>query len=94
MSELPRGQVVGMDELRENLPRLLDALRKEGHEVIITRGGKPAAVIVDLEIYLEVQQALKEFADPEYLTSLLEARQEIREGRGVAAEEVFAQKGL
>ena len=29
-----------------------------------------------------------------YLESLLEARREIREGKGIAAEEVFKRKGL
>ena len=94
MTEPLGSQFVGMHELRKNLTRLMDALAQEGQELIITRQGKPAAVILDVERYLEVQQALKEFSDPEYLAALLEARREIREGQGVAAEEVFAQKGL
>jgi PHD/YefM family antitoxin component YafN of YafNO toxin-antitoxin module len=52
------------------------------------------AVIVDMERYLEAQETLEEFSDPEYLRSLLEASREIRKGEGIPAEEVFAQKGL
>jgi prevent-host-death family protein len=83
-----------MHELRRNLAKLLDDLRNPGQQVVITRQGKPAAVLLDIEQYLEMQQALAEFSDPEYLAELIEARREIRDGRGVAAEEVFAQKGL
>ncbi len=83
-----------MHELRRNLAKLLDDLRDEGQQVVITRQGKPAAVLLDIEQYLEMQQALAEFSDPAYLAELIEARREIRDGRGVAAEEVFAQKGL
>lgn len=94
MQELLRSQFVGMHELRTRLPKLLDALHEEGTEVVITRQGKPAAVIVDVERYLEVQEAMKEFSDPGYLRELLSAREEIRHGRGVPAEEVFLQKGV
>lgn len=94
MVEILRSRFVGMHQLRKNLTQLLEGLREEGQEVVITRQGKPVAVVVDVEKYLEVHQALKEFSDPEYLVSLLEARREIRRGEGVAAEEVFRQKGL
>lgn len=94
MTKLLGSHFVGMHELRQNLPKLLDALRDERSEVIITRRGKPTAVIVDVERYLEVQAALAEFADPAYLTSLLSAREEIGAGQGVPAEEVFRRKGV
>lgn len=94
MVEILRTHFVGMHELRKDLTKLLEALQEEGQEVVITRQGKPMAVIVDLEKYLEVQQAMREFSHPEYLANLLEARREIREGKGVPAEEVFRQKGL
>ena len=94
MAEILRSRFVGMHELRKELTKLLEALKEEGQEVVITRQGKPTAVIIDVEKYLEVQQALREFSDPEYLAELLEARREIREGKGVPAEEVFKRKGL
>lgn len=94
MSEILRSRFVGMHELRKNLTKLLVALHEEGHEVVITRQGKPTAVIVDMDKYLEVQEALKEFSDPEYVANLLEAKRDIRHGRGVPAEEVFQEKGL
>lgn len=94
MQDLLRSQFVGMHELRKNLTKLLAALAEEGQEVIITQQGKPKAVIIDIEKYLEVQQALKEFSDPGYLRELFAARREIREGKGRPADEVFRQKGV
>ena len=49
MTEILRSQFVGMHELRKNLSQLLDALEEDGREIVVTRQGKPAAVIVDLE---------------------------------------------
>jgi prevent-host-death family protein len=94
MAEVVGSQSVGVEELRRSLDKILDGVREQGREVLITRQGKPAAVLIDVERYLEVQAALREFSDPAYLAALLEARREIRAGEGMSAEEVFAQKGL
>lgn len=94
MLEILESQFVGVHELRRNLTRLLSSVREDGAEVVITQQGKPVALLMNIEKYLEVKQALKEFSDPKYLADLLEAKKEIREGKGVPAEEVFAKKGL
>ena len=83
-----------MHELLKNLSKLVKTLEEEGREIVVTRQGKPAAVIVNLERYLEMQQALNEFCDPTYLKSLFEGRCEIRQGRGIVVEEVFDERGL
>lgn len=94
MNKILKSHFVGMHELRKNLPKILQELAEEGQEVVITKQGKPTAVIINIEKYLEVQEALKEFSDPQYLAELFEARQEIRSGKGIPAEEVFRHKGL
>ncbi|MDP2744640.1 MAG: type II toxin-antitoxin system Phd/YefM family antitoxin [Dehalococcoidia bacterium] len=94
MLDILKNPFVGVHELRKNLTRLLRSVKEDGAEVVITQQGKPVALLMSVEEYLEVRQALKEFSDPEYLADLLEARKEIREGRGVPAEQVFAKKGL
>lgn len=94
MEELLHNQFVGTNELRKHLTRLLDALREEGEELVVTKQGKPVAVVIDVDKYLEIQQALREFSDPTYLAELLQARQEFAEGRGIPAEEVYQEKGV
>ncbi len=94
MNKILKSHFVGIHELSKNLPKILQELAEKGQEVVITKQGKPTAVIIDIEKYLEVQEALKEFSDPKDIEALLEARQEIRSGKGVTAEEVFRQKGL
>jgi len=94
MLEILKSPFVGVHELRKNLTKLLSSVTEDGTEVVITRQGKPVALLIDIEKYFEVKQALKEFSDPKYLAELLEARKEIREGKGIPAEEDFAKKGL
>ena len=94
MLDILKNPFVGVHELRKNLTQLLSSVKEDGAEIVITQQGKPVALLIDVEEYLEIKQAIKEFSDPEYLATLLEARREIREGKGVSAEEVFTQKGL
>ncbi len=67
MTELLKNSFVGTHELRRNLTKILADLEREGQEIVVTQQGKPAAVIMDVEKYLEIQEALKEFSDPEYV---------------------------
>lgn len=94
MLSLLKNPFVGVHEMRKNLTAIIASLKGEGQEVIVTQNGKPVAVLMDVEKYLELQEALKEFSDPQYLAALLEAKRDIREGRGIPAAEVFAKKGL
>ena len=94
MQEILNNPFVGVHELRKNLTKLLSSVKEDGTEVVITQQGKPVALLVDVEKYIEVKQAMKEFSDPIYLADLLEARKEIRDGKGTPAEEVFTRQGL
>ncbi|MDO8886335.1 type II toxin-antitoxin system prevent-host-death family antitoxin [Candidatus Oleimmundimicrobium sp.] len=85
---------IGTDKLRKKLTSLIKDLKKEQGEVIVTHRGEPVAVLTSIDRYLEEQQAFKEFSDPSYIKALLEAKTEIREGKGIPAEEVFKKKGL
>lgn len=94
MLEILKHPFVGVHELRKNLTKLLCTVKEDGREVVITQQGKPVALLIEIEKYLEMVEALKEFSDPQYLAALLQARREIREGKGVPARKVFAKKGL
>ena len=94
MVELLRNPFVGVHELREKLTTLLLSVKERGLEVIITQQGKPVALLMNIDKYLEIKDAMEEFSDPQYLSDLLEAKREIKQGKGIPAQEVFAKKGL
>ncbi len=92
MNSLIQNQFVGTYELRKKLPFLLAGL-KEG-ELVVTKQGKPAAVLMAIEEYLELQEAMKEFGDPAYFSELLAAKKEIQAGKGAAAKKFFKKLGV
>lgn len=92
---------VGAYELRKNLPLLLAQLQRKGDGVVVTQKGKPAAMLLSVKRYLEMkmlveelEEAIKELADKDYMAELLAAEKEIRAGKGKTAEEVFKKLGI
>lgn len=89
MLDLLKNPFVGVHELRRSLTELLADIREQGQDLVITQNGKPVAVLVDVERYLETQEALRELSDPAYLAALLQAKKEIEAGEGIPLEEVL-----
>ncbi|HEY3570260.1 MAG TPA: type II toxin-antitoxin system prevent-host-death family antitoxin [Thermoanaerobaculia bacterium] len=76
---------VALSEVRDDLPKYLRIAEDE--DVLITQDGKPAGVLIGLrseEDWLDYQLE----NDPRFLQRIEEARQELREGRGVRLEDV------
>ncbi|MFH1453391.1 MAG: type II toxin-antitoxin system prevent-host-death family antitoxin [Armatimonadota bacterium] len=86
-------QFLGTDELRKKLTALLKNLSKK-EDIVVTQKGEPVAVLVDMDRYLEEKQALQELSDPIYLKELLEAKLEIRKGKGMPADKLFKKRRI
>jgi len=94
LTDLLQYPFVGTYELRKNLTALLEKLKEEVKEVVITSKGKPQAVLMNIEEYLEQKEALKELADPIYLRKLLAAKKEFASGKGIPARKVYQKTDL
>lgn len=88
---------VGAYELRKNLPILLQSLQKRDDGLVVTQKGKPAAVVLSVKKYLqlktlneELEEALRELANKDYILELIAAKNEILSGKGKRAKKVFA----
>ncbi|MFH1601577.1 MAG: type II toxin-antitoxin system prevent-host-death family antitoxin [Candidatus Shapirobacteria bacterium] len=92
---------VGSYELRKDLPLLIKSLNKKRGEVVVTQKGKPAAVLLSLKRYSELnllteelEEAIREMADKRELQELLREREEIKKGKGKEAEDLFKELGI
>ena len=76
---------VALSEVKDDLSRYLRLA--EGEEIIITRHGKPAGVLIGFRSEDEwFEYRLQK--DPRFLKRIEAARQSLRAGRGVPLEEV------
>ena len=94
MLEVLQNPFVGVHELRKELTRLLRQIQEDGSDIVVTQQGKPAAVLLGVEKYLEMRETIRDLSNPEYAEKLAAARREIDEGQGIPAEEVYREAGL
>jgi len=81
-------RIVGVKEAHRKLPRLLrDA--EAGKQIVVSRKGKPIAVVIGAKEYNSIMATLEEMADPRALRALREARADSAAGRIYTYEEVF-----
>jgi prevent-host-death family protein len=76
---------VALSAIKDDLSRYLRLA--EGEEIVITRHGKPAGVLIGFKSEDDWFEYRLE-SDPRFLARVEAARQSIRAGRGVPLEEV------
>jgi prevent-host-death family protein len=81
MKEMP------MSKVRENLSEVVDATRRSGEPLYLTKHGKPVAVLVDYALFESVVERLEDYLDRE---ALAESEGEV----GVPWEQVKRELGL
>jgi prevent-host-death family protein len=78
---------VSIAEIKDDLSRYLRVAEKE--EVIITRHGQPAGVLIGFESEDDWLEYRLE-RDPGFLAQISEAREALRRGQGILLEEIDA----
>jgi prevent-host-death family protein len=76
---------VPLSEIKDDLSRYLR--EAEGQEIVITRHGKPAGLLIGFES----EEAWLEYRlqrDPRFLQRITEARESLRAGRGTRLEDI------
>jgi prevent-host-death family protein len=76
---------VALSDVKDDLSRYLRLAEKE--DIVITRHGKPAAVLIGFQSEDDWFDYRLE-NDPRFLRRVLKARESIRAGRGVRLEDV------
>ena len=81
-------RMFSVKEAHRRLPKLLrDA--ESGKQIVVSRRGKPVAVVIGAEEYNSIMATLEEMADPSALRALREAQEDARAGRIYTYDEVF-----
>lgn len=87
-------KTVPFTEARARLSELLDELETRHEHVIITRNGRPAAVLVSVEEQEALEETLEVLQDEELLRALRESEEDVRSGRLISLREVRLELGL
>jgi prevent-host-death family protein len=78
-------------ELRNDLAHLLDDVADRREHVVVTRRGRPAAVLIPVDEYDALEETAEILSDPDALAAIDEGLAEIDRGETVTLEELRAQ---
>lgn len=81
-------QTVPVRELRSNLGRLLSDVAERRDHVIVTRNGRPAAVLVPIDEYEGLEETTEILSDPETLAAIDDGLAELQRGDAVTLEDI------
>lgn len=87
-------RIVPFTEARARLTELLDEVEARHEHVIITRNGRPAAVVLSTEEYDAVEETLEILQDEDTLEALRESERDVEAGRVLSLDEVRRELGL
>jgi antitoxin YefM len=71
---------IAATEVRDNLSSILDEVI-DGQECVITRHGRPVAIILDIQEYESMLETLNILSDDDTVAALAEAAADLDEGR-------------
>jgi prevent-host-death family protein len=78
--------------VKTHLPELLDGVSEREDEIVVTRNGTPAAVILNFAEYERFKETLDVLSDPGLLRQIQRSRAFYAKGRhGLSFEEVFGE---
>ena len=87
-------KIVPFTEARARLSELLDELERRHEHVVITRNGRPVAVLVSAEEQEALEETLEILQDEDLLAALRESEKDVKAGRVSSLDEVRRELGL
>jgi prevent-host-death family protein len=81
-----------ISEVKTRLPELVSGVEEREDEIVVTRNGKPAAVLVNYDEYERLKETLDILSDPVAMRQIAQSRRFYAKGRqGNSFEAVFGE---
>ena len=83
-------ETLPLAEIKAHLSEIVDRVEREHERVVLTRNGRPAAVIMSPADLEALEDTLELLSDPEALEEIKSARADVAKGRVLSADELRA----
>jgi len=80
--------VISLKEMRPGLPNVINCIDKRLDRYIITKRGKPVAIMMSVDDYEGLLETVEIFSDKRAVQRLRDAKIEIKEGKTIPLEEL------
>jgi antitoxin YefM len=85
-------KTLSLTEVKAKLSELIDEVESRDERIVITRKGRPAAVLVSQDDLDSWQETLEITSDRALMTEIRRGIRQIQRGQTVSYEEVFGQR--
>jgi len=83
-------RTVTMEQAQRRLKKVIEDIKQNKTPYVLTRFGKPQALIVSIEEYEEMQEELALLSNPEHIARIAEARAAYGAGESIDFEDYLA----
>ncbi len=83
-------ETLPLAEIKAHLSEIVDRVEREHDRVVLTRNGRPAAVIISPDDLAAIEDTLELLSDPAALAEIKKARAEVAKGQVLGADELRA----
>jgi len=85
-------KILPISEVKARLPELVTGVEEREEQVVVTRNGRPAAMLVSYAEYEGLKETLDVLSDPELMKQIRQSLAEVAAGRKwLTFEEVFGE---
>ena len=85
-------KILPISEVKARLPELVSGVAEREEEIVVTRNGKPAAMLVSYAEYERLKGTLDVLSDPDLMRQIRESEAYFAAGgKGLTFEEVFGE---
>ncbi len=85
-------RTLSLSEVKTRLPELVVGIQEREEEVIVTKNGRPAAILMNIDEYTRLKETLDVLSDPELMRQIAESRAFYKTKRkGLSFEDVFGE---
>lgn len=80
---------MSLKELRPELPNVIDQIDTKLDRFVITKRGKPVAVMMSIDDYESLMETLDILADPETMKRIRKSEKDIKQGKFKSLQEIL-----
>jgi len=83
-------ETLSLAEIKAHLSEIVDRIEREHERIVLTRHGRPAAVLLSPDDLAAMEDTLELLSDTAALAEIREGRDEVARGQTVSANELRA----
>ena len=85
-------KTLSLSEVKARLPELVAGVQEREEEVVVTKNGRPAAILINVDEYTRLKETLDVLSDPVLMKQIGKSQAFYKTGKkGLSFEDVFGE---